>query len=268
MSARLHRNITIGKHSLKYTIWQGGPDVLLCFHGFGQDHTVYKSVYEALKETHSVYSFDLPFHGESDFAKLERPLTPYDWLEFMQLFFEREAVKNFEVMGYSMGGKYAMITTQLFPKSVKHLHLLAPDGITTHFSYKFSTYPFIFRKLFKTQIKHPWFFNGLVKFIRSLRLMNNYTLRFAESQMNTEPKRAQVYRTWVLLRHFLPELKLLAQSVNHEQAKVSFYLGQYDKVIHKGTIEPLVALLPNSETKVLESGHSQLVNAVAKLLSK
>uniref|UniRef100_UPI0040478DBE alpha/beta fold hydrolase n=1 Tax=Roseivirga sp. TaxID=1964215 RepID=UPI0040478DBE len=266
MSGIRHQNITISGCTLEYSIWPGGKQKILCFHGFGQNRYSYKKVCEALKETHTVYSFDLPFHGKTNFPKSEKTLLPNDWLAFMTAFFEKEQTEDFEALGYSMGGKYAMITAQLFPAQIKHLHLVAPDGITTHFSYKFTTYPFLFRKLFKTQIENPWVFKALVKALRTFKIMNNYSLRFAESQMDTEFKRSQVYYSWVNLRHFLPNLKALAVQLNEQQTPVTFYIGRHDKVIDSKTIEPLHQLLPNSELLVLESGHSNLLTSVAKHL--
>lgn len=239
---------------------------MLCFHGFGQEHSVFKSVYEVLKETHTVYSFDLFFHGATQWERGEKSFYPQDWFGFMQTFFEKEKIDRFEVMGFSMGGKFAMITAQLFPQQTEHLHLLAPDGIKTHFSYRFSTYPLLFRKIFKTQIKNPSIFKGIVNLIRKLKLMNNYSLRFAETQMNTEFKRAQVYYSWVIFRHFMPDLKKIADLVNNSPTQLTFYLGKYDKVINKKEMQHLMDLLNDYKLKEIDSGHSKLIEAVSRFL--
>jgi pimeloyl-ACP methyl ester carboxylesterase len=268
MLSVVHKKITISDHTLEYSIFKGGQQILLCFHGFGQDRMAYKKLYDVLKITHTIYSFDLPYHGTTQFPKTEETLVPGAWLEYLQAFLKEERLDKFEVMGYSMGGKYAMITTQLLPKRVEHLHLISPDGITTHFSYKFTTYPYLFRKLFKTQIEKPWVFKMVVRTIRGFKLMNNYTLKFAESQMDTEFKRAQVYYSWVNLRHFLPNLKRLAQLIEQENIITTFYLGKHDKVINLATIKPLLDLLPQSELTLLESGHTHLIEAVAHQFEK
>ena len=184
----------------------------------------------------------------------------------MTAFFEQEQIENCEVMGFSMGGKFAMITAQLFPEKTEHIHLLAPDGVKTHFSYRFSTYPYLFRKVFKTQIKKPGVFRAIVKLTRSLRLMDNYTLRFAERQMDTEFKRAQVYYSWVIFRHFMPDLKAVARLVNETDTRLTFYLGKYDKVINKKEMQHLVDLLRDYELIEIESGHSRLIEGVSKVL--
>ena len=267
MQVEKHKNITINQRSLNYTIWPGGGKVLLCFHGFGLDHASFKIIWEKLKETYTCYSFDLPYHGKTKFLKNEDVLKPQDWLAFLKELLEKEEIDTFQVMGYSMGGKYAMITAQLFPDQIEHLHLIAPDGITTHFSYRFSTYPFLFRKLFKTQIDNPWFFKTLVKTLRTFKIMNNYSLRFAESQMDTTFKRSQVYYSWVNLRHFLPNLKMLANQINDRNTPVSFYLGEHDKVINKKEITPLTEIIENYKLKMLDSGHTKLIENVADYLS-
>lgn len=266
MLTETHRNITINYSSLNYTIWNGGENIMLCFHGFGLDHSSFKIVWETLKGTHTIYSFDLPYHGISKFPKNEQTLKPKDWLVFMENFLANEKINRFEVMGYSMGGKYAMITAELFPDRIKHLHLIAPDGITTHFSYRFSTYPFLFRKLFKTQIENPWFFKTLVKTLRALKIMNNYSLRFAESQMDTKFKRSQVYYSWVNLRHFLPNLNKLASQINERDIPFTFYLGKHDKVINTKEIKPLKVKIPHSIIVLLDSGHGNLLISVARHL--
>ena len=267
MSVSRQKNIALKELSLKYTIWQGGDQALLCFHGFGQEHSVYKGIFESLKETHTVYSFDLFFHGKTEWHRKKESLLRGDWFEIMQLFLAEEQLDSFEVMGFSMGGKYAMVTAQLYPELVKHVHLISPDGIKTHFSYKITTYPFLLRRIFKSQIKKPWIFTGLVRLIRGLKVMNNYTLRFAESQMDTEFKRAQAYYSWVVLRHFMPQLPKLARQLNENHTPLTFYLGKYDKVINAPEVEPLRKLVPECQTQIIESGHGKMLDGVAKLFS-
>jgi len=233
MSDSRHKILHTKAVSLKYTIWSGGPMPLLCFHGFGQDHSIFQSVSDALKGTHTVYAFDLPFHGESEWHAGDKSFMPEDWFKVMEDFFMQEPMERFEVMGYSMGGKYAMVTAQLFQDRVAHLRLLAPDGITTHFSYRYSTLFFPLRRLFKAQIEKPTIFRSIVSFSRTFKLQDNYTLKFAENQMDTEFKRFQVYHTWVALRHFMPDLQKVSLSANSPASQLTFYLGVHDKIINK-----------------------------------
>lgn len=263
MSEYNQRKINLFNTSLNYAKFKGGKKVLLCFHGFGQDHSAFLSLIDKVQKDYTVYSFDIFFHGESKWLRNETPLLPNDWLELMQRFFSKESVNEFETMGFSMGGKFAMITAQLFPKKIQHIHLLAPDGIKMHFSYRLSTLFQPFRKLFKTQIEQPGFFKALVKFSRTFNLMDNYTLRFAETQMDTLERRELVYYSWVVFRHFAPDLKKLSSIVNDSPVRLTFYIGKYDKVINEKAIEPLFKSLNQPHLRMMESGHSKLIEVVA-----
>ena len=252
---------------LKYVVWQGGQKPLLCFHGFGQDKTYFKPVYEALKATHTVYSFDVFFHGESIWAGKEKPLRKEGWAPFMQAFFRRYEIDQCDVMGFSLGGKFAMITAGLFPEKVDHLHLLAPDGIKTHFSYRFSTYPYLLRKLFKTQVKWPWIFRSLVTIAGVLKLVDGYTLKFAMTQMESRAKRRLVYFSWVVFRHFSPDLKQLADIINQRKVNLTLYLGRYDRVINQKETRHLTQLLHQHELTELPCGHGRMIETAAQRLS-
>ena len=251
---------------MKYTRWPGGEKVLVCFHGFGQDNHAYKTIHESLKETFTVYSFDLFFHGDSQWSSDKESLETLDWFNFFKAFLNKECIEFFEVMGFSMGAKFAMVTAELFPDRVSHLHLLAPDGIKTHFSNRLFTYPYMLRRLFKNQIENPVLFNWLVSFSKKTGLLNNYSYRFAKSQMDTESKRRQVYFSWVVFRNFNPDLKNLAQIVNSSSMNITFYLGNHDKVIGQNQIAPLLRLLHDFQLKEIDSGHSQLIVNVASVI--
>jgi pimeloyl-ACP methyl ester carboxylesterase len=263
MSEYNQRKIKLSNTSLNYAKFKGGDKVILCFHGFGQDHKAFSELIENVKGHFTVYSFDIFFHGSSVWEQNDKVLLPSDWHKIMTLFFEKEAIDEFEVMGFSMGGKFAMITGQQFPDKTSRLHLLAPDGIKMHFSYRMSTLFLPFRKLFKTQIENPVIFNELVKISKALRLMDNYTLRFAETQMKTYEQRKLVYYSWVVFRHFMPDLKKLAGQINASKINATFYLGKYDKVIDEKAIAPLIKLLKHPDIRMIESGHSKLIDVVA-----
>jgi pimeloyl-ACP methyl ester carboxylesterase len=266
MSDNRHNFIALDSASLKYTIWSGGDKIMLCFHGFGQDHSAFKSVYEAVKGTYTLYSFDAFFHGASEWQRGETPLLTEDWLGFMSAFLEKEQINSFEVMGFSMGGKFALTTAQLFPERTEHLHLLSPDGIKTHFSYRFSGWLIPFRKLFKAQIKNPTAFRRFALIAGKLKLINAYGIRFIDTQLDTEFKRRQTYYSWVVFRHFMPDLQEIASLINSGKAGLTFYLGKYDKVLNKEEMQHLIKLLNDYELIEVESGHSQLIEKVSEVL--
>ena len=235
-----------------------GNVALLLFHGFGQDHRVFQSWVEAMKDTYTLYSFDLFFHGQSDWASREA-LEKKDWKEIVLLFLNRENIIEFEIAGFSLGGKFAMATLEVFPDRIKKLILLAPDGIKTSFWYSLATYPIAMRALFKSMILHPNRLYRMTKFLRNLRIVDQGLLRFAESQMETEEKRRRVYFSWVYLRHLKFDLNKIAFLLNERHIRLFLIVGKFDKVILPKNMEPFLRKIKSKKFEIIEAGHNNLI---------
>lgn len=82
--------------------------------------------------------------------------------------------------------------------------------------------------------------------------------------MNTLRKRYKVYLSWVVFRDLKFETKKIAGIINKNQIKATFYLGKYDKIVTKDQMWGLLKRLKEYELKILDSGHSHLIEAVAK----
>ncbi len=235
---------------------------VLMFHGFGQHHRVFESWVEALGHQYTLYSFDLFFHGQSHWHSREA-LEKTDWQEIMTLFFKQESITDFELVGFSMGGKFALATLELFPTKVKKITLLAPDGIKASFWYRLATYPVATRYLFKTMISHPGRLRALAYITRALRLVDTRLLRFAEHQMSTEEKRNRVYQSWVYFRHLQFNQNNIAGIINRNRISFTLWMGRHDHVIRERDMEPFLKLIEEKEFRILNAGHYDLITRVA-----
>jgi pimeloyl-ACP methyl ester carboxylesterase len=240
-----------------------GQKVLLLFHGFGQDHRAFQSWMEVLKDEYTCYSFDLFFHGQSTWASREA-LEKKDWKEIITQFLQKENITEFEIAGFSMGGKFAMATLEAFPDQIKKMTLLAPDGIKTSFWYSLATYPIAIRALFKSMILHPNRLHRITKALRSLRLVDKGLLRFAESQMDTEEKRNRVYFSWVYFRHLKFNLNKIASLLNEQQIPLALIVGQHDKVTPAQNMEAFIKKIKLKKFEVVGAGHNDLIGKAIK----
>jgi pimeloyl-ACP methyl ester carboxylesterase len=252
---------------LFYTKSGRGKTALLLFHGFGQDHRAFHSWMEPFKDTYTSYSFDLFFHGQSDWTRREA-LEKSDWKKIVNLFLEKEAIHDFEVAGFSMGGKFAMATLESFSDRVKKLILLAPDGIKTSFWYSLATYPIAIRALFKSMILHPNRLYKITKALRALNLIDQGLLRFAETQMDTEDKRKRVYFSWVYFRHLKFDLNKIVQILNDRQIALWMIVGEFDKVIQPKHMESFAQNVNIKHFHILNAGHNDLIKKASEHLSK
>jgi pimeloyl-ACP methyl ester carboxylesterase len=244
-----------------------GKKILLLFHGFGQDNRVFQSWEEILKEDYILYAFDLYFHGQSYWGS-RKPLEKWDWKNILEQFIRQEQLTRFEVAGFSMGGKFALATLELFPERIEKIYLLAPDGIKTSFWYSLATYPIATRYFFKSMILHPSRLHSLAKLLRAFRLVDKGLLRFAENQMNTEAKRRQVYYTWVYFRHLKFDLDKIASVVNQKEIPFTMIVGKFDKVIQPKNMEGFLSKINSKEFKILEAGHNDLIAKSAEAIKK
>jgi len=254
--------------SLHYVKRGTGPKALLLFHGFGQDHHAFDQLPETLLFSHTLYVFDLFFHGASQWQEEEKPLEKEVWKEIMIQFLAENEIKKFSVLGFSMGGKFALACVELFPKQVESVFLLAPDGIKTSMWYSLATYPFGFRHLFKSMIAHHSRFLAVASLALRLRLIDKGILRFVESQMNTEEKRKRVYYSWMAFRHFQFNLDHIAGILNSIPIPLTLIIGKYDKIITAKNMLPFVNKLKKEvRFEVIEAGHNDLITKSGNMLN-
>lgn len=225
------------------------------FHGYGQNASVFKGV--------EGYSFDLFFHGDSVWDKGETPLEKSEWKELIDEFLKKENIQDFSVLGFSMGGKFALATLEAFPDRVKEIILLAPDGIKTSFWYSLATYPIAFRNFFKSMIANHKRFLRIASGAKKLGLIDKGVLRFVQTQMDSEEKRKRVYHSWVVFRHFSFDLDKINGLIKKNNIDVRVFVGKYDKIIKAKYMKRLT-----SRVEILDAGHNDLIKKVADYLPK
>ena len=219
-----------------------------------------------LCDTYTIYSFDLFFHGKSNRLTEEKPLDKNEWKDLMKTFFERHQIETFRAAGYSMGCKFLFVTVELFPEKIVSLFLIAPDGIKINPWYTLATHTAIARKLLKNMIKHHRLFIVLARMIQRSGLLDPATIRFAESQMNTEAKRRKVYLTWISFRRIKFDLQKLAGTTDRMNTEVVIVVGKNDPVIPPETVTGLADRIKNCRVEVLERGHHSVLSPAMKLL--
>ncbi|MBL7856923.1 MAG: alpha/beta hydrolase [Cyclobacteriaceae bacterium] len=244
------------RSKLHYRKEGNGSMALLLFHGFGQDHHIFKSFVQVMGDCYTVYSFDLYFHGKSEWGHGEKPLEKSDWKETIQIFLSDNAIETFSLGGFSMGGKFALATLEAFPTQTKEIFLIAPDGIKTSFWYSLATYPLALRKLFKSIVDHPALFNSIVHTLQQLNLIKKGLGKFAAHQMNTEEKRRKVYFSWVVFRHLKFNLDDISNLINTYQIDTTVLVGKYDEVIRPEQMHRFLKKLNKHRFEILETGHN------------
>lgn len=260
------RSFRFRSSSLNFEVMGTGENILLAFHGFGQDHNAFQSLATTLSETYTLYMFDLYFHGKSEWGYGEKPLEKLHWTETVSAFLKEFGIEKFSLVGFSLGGKFVLAILEAFPEKTESVFLLAPDGIKTSFWYSLATYPILFRKIFKSLIRHGKRFMGITRVLSALGIMDKGLIRFVEHQMNTTEKRRRVYYAWVVFRRLKFNMKNIAIIVNTNAIPFSIITGKYDKVIMPKNMHHLLKHLKTYRMEVLETGHNGLIAETAPYL--
>ncbi len=249
---------------LAYRVFGNGPAVLLAFHGFGQNGAVFTPFATEGNEPFTVFAFDHFLHG-SQFSG-NALLTKTDWQGFISAFLQAQGIDRFSVVGFSLGGRFALTLVEAFADRLDQLWLIAPDGITRSFWYELATSTAAGRALFRFALRHLSWLNGFGHALVRLGLLNRTAMRFAEISLGTPQQRTLVYQTWTQFRRIRPDLALISNLLNDRPVRVRFFTGEFDRIVPGYYILPLTKQLRHYELNVLKTGHNRLIELVAERL--
>lgn len=261
----MDQSIQYEKAVLHYHVSGNGLKPLLVFHGFGQDNKSLAELFKKISNQYTVYSFDIFFHGKSEWDYGEKPLEKKFLKELLSAFLTKHNIDRFCVLGFSMGGKFALASLEAFPEKIESVFLLAPDGIRINPWYRLATSTGAMRALLKSMILKPERFQLIANVAFKVGLIGKGTLHFVESQMNRKEKREQVYYSWVVFRRLKFDMSLLASLINSKNIGLTIIIGKYDKIITAKSMDRLLRRVSKHKFEILETGHNGLISKLDTL---
>ena len=213
-----------------------------------------------------IYSLDIFYHGKSHWSTPNKSLSKDYWTRLIDFFCQQHKIEKFDLLAFSMGGKFALTLIEQRSSRIQNIFFLAPDGIQTQIWYNLATYPILFQKYFKSIIVKPQRFHTVLNSLKTIGLLDKGISKFAASQMNTIKKRRRVYYAWVVFKELLFDLTHVADLINKEQIEVTVFLGKYDKIITEKGMNKLLKHLEHHRKIVLDCGHNNLIDHTADFL--
>lgn len=245
-----------------------GPGHLLAFHGFGRTGTDFAAVAPALADRCVIHAFDLPFHGQSPAPDGGMPITLQEWVACIQAYVDQIPAKEAAVLGYSLGGRMAMLLLEQGPVWLRQVFLLAPDGlVVSPWFRRMVRYPWG-RALGRTFIRHPGPVHGLMNLLHGIGLLHERLYRFLMDQTATPRIRQLVYDVWAATRLLEPDLGRAARHAAARHIPVHLLLGEHDRVIKARYGKRLVKHAPKDiRLHVLPVGHRMLDAGMGRKLA-
>ncbi|UJP63530.1 alpha/beta fold hydrolase [Mongoliitalea daihaiensis] len=251
--------------NLAYYKYGNGSNMYLLFHGFGQSSKAYQSFLPLRQADETYLVIDVFYHGQSSWNSVQQKLTKEIWRAILLQLMQEENFEKFHLVGYSMGGKFCLVSYELFPNYVQSLLLMAPDGIKTGFWYNMATFPGIFNRLFQHVVFHPARFFKTMDVLHRMGLLESSFIKFVKSQMHTRTMRAQVYFTWNVFKTMQPDLSSIIRHLRMSSTPITLVTGKYDKMVTSENLQKFSSKIPQIRRLVLESGHNTLIDDYTKI---
>ena len=241
-----------------------GDQVILAFHGFGQEGSVYREFEKIVDGTFQIHAFDLPFHGKSRMNLVEAGISKELLKDFFETYLQLNGISSFILVGYSIGAKFTLNLVNFFPEKVDRLILIAPDGLRINFWYRMATSTSVSRRIFRFFMQHPGLFLKFADLLVFFKLIHPSVGRFAKSQMSNGSNRQLIYDSWVNCRTLNLDIKQLGEIIDGYKIPVEIFLGEKDRVISADAVKPLIREFHHVKVHMLPVGHTRLIEDTAE----
>ncbi len=235
-----------------------GPNTILFFHGFGQDHLAFSTYFSDFEKTHTCYSFDLFYHGKSDWP--DKKVTKTILSNTLSAFLEQEGISNFTVVGFSLGGRFCISAFTSFAGRIDRVILIAPDGIHQSPWYRIAVSR-LFNPLFRFLMAHPSAFDAFVRFFEKTGFVSGTLVKFSKKELSTLENRKKVYFSWTYLKPLQVQPGVFATLLHTHQKTCDLILGSKDSIIRPEKLLPLIPRTSSIRVHTLHAKHHHMITA-------
>ena len=255
--------LQVGELSLEYARAGSGHHVVICLHGFGREAADFEAFLPILDAGTQLIAVNLFYHGRSNFPQnrlSKHPLKPEEWCNLMRALCEEVGCSRFHLVGYSMGGRLAMVMMERMPEQIDSLTLLAPDGLKINVLYRFVSETKLGRMLYRSIIRNPNWILRTADALKWLHILHQNIHRFVYLQLETPSKRQLVYNVWLAHRKLFPNLQIVATNAESRNIPCRLLFGKHDAIIPSRLAHNLMKHFHTKpKLMLLDAGH-RLIN--------
>lgn len=248
---------------LSYELTGQGSDTLILMHGFGLTKEIFNSWIPILESKYRLVSIDLFYHGDS-----ERPhgnLTKSEWKSILENFLNHLNIDRFRVLGFSLGGRFAIASCLELAHRCDELILVAPDAVYKTPWFKAATTPGM-KWVFKFFMKNPAAMHRLVSTCVRMGIISKYIGDFVERELGKPENRMKVYYSWNHFKALGYRRQQLREKLKEFQGSKHLVIGDMDIVIPPTKILPILDGCGFNVTTLPLKHHQLIKSEVAQLL--
>lgn len=243
-----------------------GPRLMIGFHGFADRASAFQPLVSALKEHYTVYCFDLPFHGETQWRGGQ--FSRRDLAGLVEKVLAETGHESFSLMGHSMGGRIALNLVPLFRGKIEGLFLFASAGLRVHLALRRDWMPLALRRwgrrrLIRLTSPPIWFY-----WLKYLRIIPRYAAGLLEVHFTTHNRRRRLLNTWVSMYDFEINPERHQRHIRRYNIPTYIYMGAEDQAIPVSDGESFARGMPEAHLRVLPEKHNILTIVLCKALKE
>jgi len=258
--------VQAGNEKLHYLKWGSGKRLLLAFHGYGNDAAIFLPLQEYIGNEYTILSFDLPFHGESNWAEGSL-LTMSSLAAMVRLLMAEYKVDKVSLIGYSMGGRVCFTIVSCLPESIDKVTLLATDGLAINGYYYFFTRTYLGKFFFRNMLKNPRPYIKVVEWMKKRNWVHESRYRFVSYYLQSKESRKLLLKVWPAMRDLVPDPRKLRSLIKQYRIQVTIFMGKHDKIMPPVIAEKFKSGLDTVQLFILEKGHRVFDNETAQQIA-
>lgn len=260
---------------LSYYVFGNGPEIMLCFHGYGMHGKQFKIMEAQMGDKFTFYGFDLFFHKETDIKdksleNIKKGLTKAELAKFIEDFCSHQNIGKFSVIGYSMGTHYATALVEIIPMRIVNYILVAPSALKPGKLVEFFSKNKIGNKFLEKLVLSEKALINLLKFSKRLNFIDDVGYNIMLKEINMPDLRFSLYACFTYLRYLETDKIKLQNILNTNPIQSIFIFGKNDKMYPPIIGAKFCSNIKQSHTIVLDENHEMIkqpfVNELAKLL--
>ena len=239
---------------LHYRRYGSGSRLLLAFHGYGNQATIFAPFERHLGGDFTILSFDLPHHGKSKWPEghlLHKEELRSLVLRAAELF----GTDKIALAGYSMGGRVCLTIVELLPQMVDKVLLIASDGLVFNPLYYFVTKTLIGKKIFRSFLTDTRRYIKMVDWLHKKQWVDPSRYRFAMYYLESENDRRFLLRVWPSMSLIVPNMRRLRTQVRKHHLPVFIFMGAFDRIIPVLHAKRFKKDLATVQLFVVDKGH-------------
>jgi pimeloyl-ACP methyl ester carboxylesterase len=219
-----------GELQVEYTVFGTGTTTVIALHGHSKDVFDFKSYGT---ENVRVIAMSLFHHGSSTFPAYRinsDPLKTAEFLAFVEGIIQIENVKDFHLMGFSQGGRFALKIFEYYAERVISFSLLSPDGIALDSFYDKAAKIRVNMFIMDYLENKPKIFLRTLFAIKKLGFVHSKVYELAVDFTQNKETMIRASRTWRNFRKIRSNPKLIGDLVLKHRTEFKLIMGKYDGI--------------------------------------